>query len=165
MIWRIFVTGLVAPSILVLATIRPATLEARGKPVCDNESGPREKFDIPFLIFGDDLIDFGTGECLRKVRVMMDEKAFSEEAVRRLSAYISESFVKPRYMHVFFYTSVEQVDPFGPANISTAAPPDGYSKHHRGIYIRTENDELIRITEKPTDLRLKTIILRGHDTI
>ncbi len=93
----------------------------------------------------------------------MDEKAFSEDNLRKLFEVLSNFYQKPKVLSVIVITSLKQVGdlPF-PPGASGGQEPEGSRKHHRAIYVRFEDEEFFRYTISPPAPRddLKTVVIR-----
>ncbi|OLE51429.1 MAG: hypothetical protein AUG51_23330 [Acidobacteria bacterium 13_1_20CM_3_53_8] len=113
----------------------------------------------------------------RDVEVLLDENAFSENTLKELFKLLSQRFPEPDGLTVDVYTSLEQIDTpeeheggrmFAESRTGTrrVSPEElNFRKHPSAVLMRQNGNELFRYTIRPNNLKLKTVILKGHDPI
>src|SRR6266498_55846 len=68
---------------------------------------PLEQVEFHYLIYKDAAYDFGRPEtAMRQIRVFMDEKAFSEENLKKLFAVLSHGYPDPDFLTVLVITNL-----------------------------------------------------------
>ena len=106
---------------------------------------------------------------VRNIEIFFDEKAFSEENLKTLFAYLSEKNPDPKHLTVVVYTNWAQLDFPSPGcpgiGISEQPdPPDKYD-YHRAIYYRREGREYFRYSPalKVHEANFKTVVISGKE--
>src|ERR1043165_9539076 len=102
----------------------------------------------------------------RKIIVLMDEDTFGPDSVKELFRLLDKRFPEPVKFFCGIYTSLDQLDTPEEADMPKDSGPQPRSPedhHHRAIFIRGAENQIIRYTGKRADSTLTTIILKGTD--
>lgn len=105
-------------------------------------------------------------DAYRYVEVLLDEKAFSEETLKKLFKLLSKRFPKPSTMDVSVSTNLEQVDTpeeRDEPKVSEAPANPSLDRYPSALLIRKDGNELFRYTSNPPNTDMKTVILKGRD--
>ena len=106
---------------------------------------------------------------VRHVEIFFDEKAFSEENLKTLFAYLSEKNPEPKHLTVVVHTNWAQLwypsdcPPF--AISEQPDPPDKYD-YLQAIYYRRKDREYFRYSPavKVHDADFKMVVIKGKQT-
>jgi hypothetical protein len=123
-----------------------------------------DELDFKFLIYQDRIVDFGRPEIARRdLRVLMDERAFSEENLKRLFAVLSKGYPEPNFLKIWVITDLEQSRQ--PGRVETSSDPDlpGFDLHHFATYFRKNESEFFRYNPNPPQKDTKTVVFKGRD--
>jgi hypothetical protein len=101
--------------------------------------------------------------CGRNVYVLMDENAFSEVNLKELFSALSDAFPEPKTLSIMVHTSLDQVRPLGPSNVSEQPDLPNANKHHLAGYFRNGDDEFFRYIAHPPEGKWTTVVLKGVD--
>jgi hypothetical protein len=104
----------------------------------------------------------------RRLYVLLDLAAFSEDTLKKLFDLLSKRFPTPEWLDVWVATSLQQART--PEEVDEGLAHDMGDDPHDEMYpgavlIRLKGNELIRYTigSGPRFYRLKTVILKGED--
>ena len=130
-------------------------------------------------ISGQELIDFRYAIIMNKVQdkdnpesinryliILMDEKAFTEENLEKLSRHILKKYPKPHELMARICTNIEQVptpEEIGMPKISGGGGSSDLYKYHKAILMRFEGNEFFRYTTEPSTNTMKSVVLKGID--
>lgn len=136
-----------------------------GQSVCSqNNFVSLEQVDFRYIIYEKSCDDFGNPEAgIRRIDLLLQEKAFSEENLKKLFAVLSEGYPEPQLLLIQVITNLEQARPEGFPQISGGKDNPAAYIYHRASYQRDKNNEFFRYNPNPPDRQMKTIVLRGKD--
>ena len=147
------------------------TLFTLSQPAYSQGKDCLQPFRSPFryFIIGND-VDSMAGvprNVSRSVRVLLDDKSFSEANLGQLFRLLSKSFPKPADLEVWVYTSMEAAptpEEVKQPGISEArwCNEDLQDKYHWALYVRTRENEFFRYNPNPPKVDLKTVVLKGR---
>lgn len=103
-------------------------------------------------------------ETLKHVEVFLDEKAFSEENLKELLAYLSTKHSAWKYLVVVVHTNWAQLDPFstcpGTGISNMPARPDEYD-YFQAVMYRNGEHQFFHYYPKLKSEERKTVISKG----
>jgi hypothetical protein len=107
---------------------------------------------------------------VRYIEIFLDEKAFSEENLKTLFAYLSEKNPEPTRLVVKVHTNWAQLDfpSLGCPGSGISNQPDSPDEYdyHQAIYQRSVKTEFFRYSPalKVHEANFKTVVIRGEPT-
>jgi hypothetical protein len=99
----------------------------------------------------------------RNMRVFLDEKAFSEENLRKLFKTLSKAFPEPMELDIDVITNLEQAYIFGEPMSSEDTNTSNSGNHYWAVYHRFKDNEYFRYGPNPSGGEVKTVVLKGRD--
>jgi hypothetical protein len=119
-----------------------------------------------YVIISNKVDNVDPNNSFRAVEVLLDEKAFSEENLKKLFLQVSKRYPEPEWLKIHVYTSLEQVPT--PEESEQPAISEDYDnpyndKYHWAFFMREDGNEQFRYNPKPPDIDLKTVVLKGHE--
>jgi hypothetical protein len=128
---------------------------------------PTFRSEFRYVILTDDVETIARKYRTRGVRVLMDDKAFSEENLTKLFNLLLKRYPEPDWMVVSVMTSLEQVAT--PEEVDreiimshTNNHPE-YDLYNNAVLIRQGENEFFRYTINPPRTEMKTVVLKGCD--
>ena len=130
----------------------------------ERDDTPRQaKIGFRYVIICDPINVTDPNDPPRRIDVLLDPKAFSEETLATLMRILSKRYPEPEWMIVHVWTNLEQVHTPGEPRMSEAPYNPILDEYHRAILIRKDGNELFRYNPNPPSTRMKTVILKGED--
>jgi hypothetical protein len=123
---------------------------------------------VRYIICGNVLRPAPGPDAVRNICVLMDEDSFGPESLKELFSLLSKRFPEPAVFVCSVKTSLDQLNtPEEEDNLMSLhkEEPHLVDHHHRAIFIRSADNEIIRYTAAPGDTSLKTIVLKGKDPV
>jgi hypothetical protein len=123
-----------------------------------------DQVEFRYIIFNNSVRNFGDPEAgIRNIDVLLDEKAFSEENLKKLFRVLSKGYPKPELLLIEVITNLEQSHT--PGLPQTSAEPDNpnYDNYHWATYHRDKENEFFRYNPNPPSKETKTVVLKGKD--
>ena len=106
--------------------------------------------------------DDSGGSASRDVAILMEEKAFSVENLKKLYHLVSRRFPNPQLLNIWIETSLVQVPTPEEKDegASSERPRDPQrAAHPRALVIRSKVQTLVRNTPSPPYINMETIVL------
>ena len=134
---------------------------ATGQGEEDDESVPLGKVEFHYIIFGNVVRNFGgpESEATRSINVLIEEKAFSEDGIKKLFRVLAKGYALPTSLRIYVVTSLEQTHNPGRPRGSDEPDLPAYYEHYWATYIRNGKEELLRYNPKPPSREIKTLSL------
>ncbi|HKV38212.1 MAG TPA: hypothetical protein VJX67_03285 [Blastocatellia bacterium] len=91
----------------------------------------------------------------RQVIVLLDDKAFSEDTLRKLAALLCKRYPRPDEMYAWIYTDLAQVrtpeetDYYGRSGDSGSTSPGASDNYDMAVLMRSGDDETVVYHTKP----------------
>lgn len=119
--------------------------------------------EFRYLIYENNLDDTDPGIPSREVAVLLDEKAFSVDNLRKLLVLVSRRFPNPESLDIWIETNLLQIptpeEKDGGLSSERGLDPHR-EKHPRALLTRRKDSELIRYTPGPPYLNMEKIVLK-----
>ncbi|MGE0104127.1 MAG: hypothetical protein AB7H86_17170 [Blastocatellales bacterium] len=130
-----------------------------------NTQQPKSEFR--YIIYSNEVDDTGRAKDTRRViKILLDEKAFSEQTLKTLFYLLSKRYSDPDWLEVEVYTNLKQI-PTPEENdlgwISEVDSDPEFDKFHRSFLMRYDGNEFFRYNPTPPSRKLKTVIIKGRD--
>ncbi len=121
--------------------------------------------NIRYVIFKDDHIKDPVNSQYdkRTLGVMLEESAFSEDNLIKLSKCLMSKYSEPNWLFIWVYTNMEQLSPPDAPAISESGKPSDIDKHHWAFMVRAEGNEFFRYNLNPPSSDLKTVVIKGKE--
>jgi hypothetical protein len=157
-------------NIVALGIIVTASLQASSfKPASGFTGGTGqdlERSEFRYLIV-ETSIDRGDPKVpVRIVTILLDEKSFSEDTLRKLYHLVSKRFPKPKSMKVWVYTSLDDVatpeEEGAPAMAPWPKEDLNREKHHKAFMLRQDGNALFRYRNLE-GTEITTVVIKGKN--
>lgn len=98
----------------------------------------------------------------RRVSILLDEKAFSEETLKWLLDSSFRKYPQPNSLEVYIFTNLYQID--SPDGVATFGNRNAdYYKCPHAMFFRKGENEIIRYGIPSLPKKLKTLVIKGVD--
>jgi hypothetical protein len=105
---------------------------------------------------------------VRIVEILLDEKKFSEDTLRKLYLLVSKRFPKPKDMQVWVYTSLDQIatpeEEGAPVASHIIKEDPNAPKHYKAFLLRRDGNELFWYYNLD-GTESTTIVLKGRNPL
>jgi hypothetical protein len=150
---------------VLLFSARPGHLEDASFEWHDGQKSEQTSKEFRYVIISESVEDADDPDIARRnVEVLLDERAFSEETLKRLFDLCSLRFPKPDWMFVWVSTNLKQVATPEERDLPSVSESKGNpesDKYHWAVLIRDGDNELFRYNPNPPSPEIKTVILKG----
>jgi hypothetical protein len=98
----------------------------------------------------------------RRVSILLDEKAFSEETLKWLLDLSFRKYPQPNSLEIYIFTNLYQID--SPDGVATFGSRNAdYYKYPHAAFFRKGENEIIRYGIPSLPKKLKTLVIKGVD--
>ena len=126
-----------------------------------------KKRPLRYAIVNNKVLDPGqTGNRWRRVTVLVEPSAFSEELLEQVLNLISKRFPQPDWLEVDVKTSLKQIKTPEEEDLGEVSEePDDVElrQYHWGLLVRKNGNEFFRYNSFPPNRMMKTVVLKGKD--
>jgi len=135
--------------------------------VVESKPSGQQEVDFRYVIAMNRIQDKDTPEFAnRYLIILMDEKAFTEENLEKLSRHILKKYPKPHELMADICTNIEQVptpEEMRMPKMSAGRGRANLYKYNRALLKRFEDNEYFRYTPQPGANRMKSVVIKGID--
>jgi hypothetical protein len=140
---------------LILMAVVVSTSIAQPTNMGANQDSSRpSRPEFRYIILYTSIREFGS-EQQRQVVVLLDDKAFSEDTLRKLAALLSKRYPEPDWMFAWIKTDLAQVrtpeetDLYGHIGSSGSTTPDTSDNYDVAVFMRNGEDQSVTYHTKP----------------
>jgi hypothetical protein len=123
-----------------------------------------ERSEFRYIIVGTEVDRRYPKITFRKVTILLDEKAFSEETLKKLFALVSKRYLKPETMRMWVYTSLDQLatpeELDKPLTSKSRKTDPNEPKHYKAFLLRQDGNESFWYYNLD-GTKVTTIVLKG----
>ncbi|MBI3652974.1 MAG: hypothetical protein HY231_18260 [Acidobacteria bacterium] len=126
------------------------------------------KSEFRYIIVDSSINRDNPKEPVRVVTILLDEKSFSDDTLRKLYALVSKRLPRPKLMKIWVYTSMEQIatpeEEENPVASHIRTGKVGPDKYYHAFMLRQDGNALFWYYNLD-GTEIKTIIIKGKNPL